>query len=643
MEKDKVLKLMNELMSELGTAKTEDIIDKYVIDGSFDPELSPEFDKPDSTITLEYKGYQFELTREGRLEYAGPGVENGISMGEEYWPAQRIFEAGQDEWNRHINDKAIDNIYNNLMNGKVYGHMVSGKDIKYPFFDRNIELTHSNGNDYFSYSHFGTSAVEATKDQLRWLIDTIFKMTPTEFEKGYELRDMDTNKINIPDIDTFKEYVKDNLQFFLDAKYADAEILFKDIEKAGGAHYEGLIIRVDGEIATPTLKLDQYYEEYKKAKMDLSEVMRAIADDRARFAAGEDMTADKLTELETVRGKIVPKLVNLETSKSYLQDKPYTKLNDMAVMYIAELGDDGRNSKMSMPINNSLLEAYGISKEELHDIAVKNINAQEASVKPLFDVIAEMTGEQIADLPAQMKMFVVTNQNMMFGAAMMLNDAAKEELSEKMGGNGDFVIIPSSIHEILVLPADGIEKTALDAMVLDVNRSVVDPMEQLSDHIYIYNAEAGEIQMPEVYYGEPVFDPERFSKEALSMVEWQAIRDASHKLLQDHDYSAHRVYRSGDTKILECFEEPVAFIHDNKLHVMADPENISNSVKSSITEFANKDAGYQKYESFDDIVNEIKPVKAQTAEKQVQQTKEQPKITPAARDMLFGNEQGRAI
>ena len=554
MEKDKVMELMNEVMKLLETTKTDDFIDKYVPQGSFDPELSPEFGEDDSVVPVEYKGYHFDLTRSGRLEYAGPGAENGISMGEVYWPAQRIFEAGQDEWNRHM------------------------------------------------------------------------------------------EKTNVQDFDTFKDYVMENIHDYLGAKYTDADIMFKDMEKTGGVHYEGIIIRIDGELATPTLPLESYYDEYKKGNKGLSDVLRTIAEDRERLAAGEDIKAEKLTDFETVRGKIVPKLVNLETSKGYLMDKPYTKLNDMAVMYIAELGNDGRGSKMSMPINNSLLEAYGITKEELHDIAVKNINAQEANIRPLFDVIAEMTGEQIAELPAQMKMFVVTNQSMMFGAAMMLNDNAVQELADKMGGNGDFVIIPSSIHELLVLPVEGIEKSALDAMVLDVNRSVVDPMEQLSDHIYIYNAEAGEIQMPEVYYGEPVFDPERFSKEALSMVEWQAIKDASHRLQQDIGSSSHKVYRSGDTKILESFDMPVAFIHDDKLNIMGDLESVSNSVKSSITEFANKDAGYQKYDTYDDIINEISPVKEQAIKKDVQQTtKAQPKITPAARDMLFGNDQDRVI
>lgn len=454
---------------------------------------------------------------------------------------------------------------------------------------------------------------------------------------------MDTTNLNIPDFDAFKEYVKENLHNYLGEKYADADIMFKDIEKAGGVHYEGIIIRIDGELATPTLKLDQYYDEYKKGNMELSEVMKSIADDRARFAAGEEVAADKLTELDNVRDKIIPKLVNLETSKGYLMDKPYTKLNDMAVMYIAELGDDGKHGKMSMPINDSLLQSYGITKEELHDIAVKNINEQEPSVRGLYDVIAEMTGQEMAELPPEMRMYVVTTQSNMFGAAMLLNDSAIADISEKIGGNGDFVIIPSSIHEILALPAEGIEKAALDAMVLDVNRSVVDPMEQLSDHIYIYNAEAGEIQMPEVYYRDPVFDPERFSKEALSMVEWQAIKEASHRLQQDIGSSSHKVYRSGDTKILESFDMPVAFIHDDKLNVMVDSESLSNSVKSSIIEFANRDAGYQRYNSFDDIAKEIIPVKEQAAVKEIQQTKAQPKITPAARDMLFGNEQGRAI
>lgn len=58
-------------------------------------------------------------------------------------------------------------------------------------------------------------------------------------------------------------------------------------------------------------------------------------------------------------------------------------------------------------------------------------------------------------------------------------------MAEKL--QGDLLILPSSIHEVLVIPDTGWQDyEALNAMVRAVNREVVSREEQLSDHIYRY-------------------------------------------------------------------------------------------------------------------------------------------------------------
>lgn len=62
-----------------------------------------------------------------------------------------------------------------------------------------------------------------------------------------------------------------------------------------------------------------------------------------------------------------------------------------------------------------------------------------------------------------------------------------------------FYILPSSIHEILIVPGNGEENAGeLGEMVRDVNRTEVRREEVLSDHIYEYDRESGRIcQVPE--------------------------------------------------------------------------------------------------------------------------------------------------
>ena len=52
---------------------------------------------------------------------------------------------------------------------------------------------------------------------------------------------------------------------------------------------------------------------------------------------------------------------------------------------------------------------------------------------------------------------------------------------------GDLLILPSSVHEVLVIPDAGWDDyEELNAMVRAVNRDMVSKEEQLSDHIYRY-------------------------------------------------------------------------------------------------------------------------------------------------------------
>ena len=86
--------------------------------------------------------------------------------------------------------KILSRIYANLKSGKKYGYHVSGRDIKYPYDQIVISKIKSrDGRDLFEWCHYGSSANRATFDDLKWLITTIFKMDPSEFENKYAIVD----------------------------------------------------------------------------------------------------------------------------------------------------------------------------------------------------------------------------------------------------------------------------------------------------------------------------------------------------------------------------------------------------------------------------------------------------------------------
>ena len=68
------------------------------------------------------------------------------------------------------------------------------------------------------------------------------------------------------------------------------------------------------------------------------------------------------------------------------------------------------------------------------------------------------------------------------------------DLSEKMGC--DLYVLPSSIHEIIVVPAvSQCNEDELRDMVRDVNRSSVSNEDFLSDTLYRYNRGTAQLQI----------------------------------------------------------------------------------------------------------------------------------------------------
>lgn len=142
--------------------------------------------------------------------------------------------------------------------------------------------------------------------------------------------------------------------------------------------------------------------------------------------------------------------------------------------------------------------------EELHDQAMQNTEVlQPYSFKGLNENIIDLLSENIAweegiDLSearekAEQIMlaipevaFVLTNDAGMYGAAEILNDSVRQEIAEKVG---DFYVLPSSIHETLIVPKDiDMELKELEQMVQEVNYTQIAPEERLSDYIYEYDA-----------------------------------------------------------------------------------------------------------------------------------------------------------
>ena len=93
-------------------------------------------------------------------------------------------------------------------------------------------------------------------------------------------------------------------------------------------------------------------------------------------------------------------------------------------------------------------------------------------------------------------MCILTNPVMYYGAAGILRTDLLEKFAQLK--ETDLYVLPSSVHEVILLPAlDCWDVDELRQMVKSVNAGPVDKMDWLSDEVYYYRRESGEVVIAE--------------------------------------------------------------------------------------------------------------------------------------------------
>lgn len=281
---------------------------------------------------------------------------------------------------------------------------------------------------------------------------------------------------------------------YLPEKFQGAEVSINQVVKNNDCILDALVIKTAESNVVPTIYLNSYYEELSEG-MDLDSVLASIAAFYEKHYINHNMDMDWIRDYSEVKYNINIKLINYEYNSQYLQDKPFTRLEDLACIYQIDLVNDFNGSSV-ITLTDGLLEGYGITINELHAQALKNMGAEPYRFRGLNEVIMEMLSssdmiEDAEDIAAQIDevpntMYVLSNESNTNGAAVIISDKVQQEIAEKVG---DFFVLPSSIHEVLIIPkSSGMEPRELQKMVCEVNQSQVAPPERLSDNVYEYNS-----------------------------------------------------------------------------------------------------------------------------------------------------------
>lgn len=249
---------------------------------------------------------------------------------------------------------------------------------------------------------------------------------------------------------------------------------------------KGLAILEEGVNTAPAMYLDQYYHRFLQGESleYLAEEILAEYRDYGRMGC---LDMSFYTDYAKACGKIVCRLVNYEKNRDMFSEIPYTRFLDLAIVYYYRV-DDGAIGKGSILVQNVHLETWGVDLEELHDAAVTNtVRRLPYECIDIADMLHEMLGMELSpELQKELPMYVLTNTEKYYGAVNIIYDSILEAIGEKL--ETDFYILPSSIHECIIVPAlEGLEESDLQKMVKEINKEYVDPEEVLGDSVYRYD------------------------------------------------------------------------------------------------------------------------------------------------------------
>ena len=200
---------------------------------------------------------------------------------------------------------------------------------------------------------------------------------------------------------------------------------------------------------------------------------------------------------QNVLKSVLPKVIGADENLRIMESSgiPYQLIEGtdlMIVLYVPLEAAGG-----TIPVTGQILELTHTTAEELFPAARQHILSQ-MTISPLAGVMAEMAGAAVPfdtdDDPGFLPLYVGTNTSSHFGAGILAGGSEAFRRMASRIGTDEFFILPSSLHEVLLLEDEGqFDLRELLAMVREINAEVVAPQDRLTDNVYRVSGSTGQI------------------------------------------------------------------------------------------------------------------------------------------------------
>lgn len=298
-----------------------------------------------------------------------------------------------------------------------------------------------------------------------------------------------TNKANTVNI-TIEEFGNKICKALKESMGAGYDAAYKEVTKNNGVCLHAIMINKKGSNVSPAIYIDELYGDYEEGR-SFGDIVYDILCVYQRNAREIRMDMEFFTHFERVKDRVLYKLIHRESNRNLLMDIPYIEWNDLALVFYYSFEDE-RFGKATILIRNSHMNMWKINQSVLYENAKKNmLRLRPEEMLPIKQIISEILTQNsvaytVSGQEPEVAMYVLSNRERLYGAAALLYAESLKELAGKL--NKNLIILPSSVHEVLLVPDDGMtEKDFFKEMVKEVNDTQVEPEERLSYNVYHYD------------------------------------------------------------------------------------------------------------------------------------------------------------
>lgn len=355
------------------------------------------------------------------------------------------------------------------------------------------------------------------------------------------------------DYETFKmKLSQDIYQTLCDSGMENVTMRFQNIEKLN-QNYESLTVIPENGVFGATLNLETAFAEYNR-NGDYKNVLDKSVD--VVLAGIDRMPAvdlENLLNYEAMKKTLAIDIISAERNEILLQKVPHELMEDMAAVYrfVLNNSEAGRETVL---VTKDMLNNMGIIEEQLmsdaKEIAPK---IRPVVIQGMNEVMKEKMGEEEfekIDLPNEENeiLFLASVPDGICGAGVLAYPNFMEQAADIIGG--DFFILPSSIHEVLLVPDDGSwSARALKTLVENVNETEVRPEEKLTDSVYHYDSKAHIFELAEKFEDRKNFrDYEKTEEKDSVLKSLKEKKEASADVLKNRTVESEKKVRHGEVR-----------------------------------------------------------------------------------------------